>query len=910
MLKITKNERSWAISLISDINSILSKKTWQIKRAGGETTLNTGVKRMFPDIILYGDENQMNILQGWEIKMPDTSITDSDFIKDAERKANTLKLDSFFIWNFSYGVLYVRGDEGNFKIEKMWDETKYINTREDVETYKEEWLSLIEDILLDINSFFNNGIIHSAGLGEIISDTIMFTIINRNKSLVANELKNEAIANSVVRSYLDIWWNGVKLEYMSDENDKYEAYAKTILLNWVNKFIFAHMIKQHHNPAYLVESIDYSSSPKSAIVVFKKITEKCDFFNVFKDIEYNHYLPKETWNDLIEFNIFLSSNNIASIEHNALQTILENSVKSSKRTVVGQYTTPEKLAEILVKLTINDLNGLCLDPCCGTGTIPKTVLDYKNQYISIDDSYKTTWASDKYSFPLQISNISLTDSSAINIPCRIFQSNVFNLEVGQNLQIINPQNGEIMNISLPEFDTIVSNLPFVNFNREREEQEEYIQKIISEIENDTDIRGIGRIDLYGFIIITLKKLLKEGGKLGVITSNSWLGTEVGKKFFDVVRWYYNIDAVYISGVGKWFNNADVMATIIIMTKKQISAPSREIETTFGIINKTLEELEDDRLITILANSALQNKELNKDILQLKTYNQIQIDELLNKNISMNALFHDIDWLIDIEDNLCELGSLFKTYRGEKTGQDEIFYLQDTSVVESEYLIKGLKNTRNCNSLIAEPDTNVFYCHNTIDDLKELGHVKTLNWLSRFQNNLNKSLLIKGDKWHMLGTDKTTYLFTGMNPDKRIFFGKFKQPTFINQRLIGLVPHSEDIDIDLCHALLNSMIGMFYIEAIGFGRGLGALDFSKDNLEKILMLNPEILNERQKNEIMKAFQPLLERDILSTKEELLREDRNNFEHTVLQAFGIDRYFDKIKSSLLSMQSVRLNARGNR
>ena len=61
----------------------------------------------------------------------------------------------------------------------------------------------------------------------------------------------------------------------------------------------------------------------------------------------------------------------------------------------------------------------------------------------------------------------------------------------------------------------------------------------------------------------------------------------------------------------------------------------------------------------------------------------------------------------------------------------------------------------------------------------------------------------------------------------------------------MVPHSEDIDIDLCHALLNSMIGMFYIEAIGFGRGLGALDFSKDNLEKILMLNPEILNERQK-----------------------------------------------------------------
>lgn len=33
----------------------------------------------------------------------------------------------------------------------------------------------------------------------------------------------------------------------------------------------------------------------------------------------------------------------------------------------------------------------------------------------------------------------------------------------------------------------------------------------------------------------------------------------------------------------------------------------------------------------------------------------------------------------------------------------------------------------------------------------------------------------------------------------------------------------------------------------------------------------------------------------------------FEHTVLQSFGIDDYFDKIKSSLLSMQATRKTAK---
>ena len=72
--------------MISDINIRLKSLNIRIARAGGETTISTGHQSMFPDVLLYGDENQTQILQGWELKLPDTPITDITFINDAQRK--------------------------------------------------------------------------------------------------------------------------------------------------------------------------------------------------------------------------------------------------------------------------------------------------------------------------------------------------------------------------------------------------------------------------------------------------------------------------------------------------------------------------------------------------------------------------------------------------------------------------------------------------------------------------------------------------------------------------------------------------------------------------------------------------------------------------------------------------------
>ena len=101
-----------------------------------------------------------------------------------------------------------------------------------------------------------------------------------------------------------------------------------------------------------------------------------------------------------------------------------------------------------------------------------------------------------------------------------------------------------------------------------------------------------------------------------------------------------------------------------------------------------------------------------------------------------------------------------------------------------------------------------------------------------------------------------------------------------------------------------MLSLFYIEAVGFGRGLGVLDINKDSISKCYMLNPALLTEEQKTAIMTQFSQLVERGILDINHDIDNPIRQEFERVVLDAFGIGDYFDNIVSSLKSIRKVRI------
>lgn len=902
---VRKNERSWAIDLISKINFIVSNNDLMIKKAGGESTISTGRgNTMFPDVILYANQEQSVILQGWELKMPDVPIEDETFIKDAQRKAVALNLNSCLIWNFTYAVLYIRDNKnGSFRKVKQWNDTCHIRTREDVKTYRNDWENLLERIILEINGYFVSGEFHKAALGDIISNSAIASIIDRNKDTLAQHLHAAAIRDAKMGAFINTWWEEVKTEYEHDEADSYKAYAKTVILNWTNRILFAHIIKSRQNAALRVNDITFETSPAEADSIFSEITSQCDFYNVFSSVEYNELLPTDTWQDFVELSLFLKSNGIETLDQEALQNILEGTVATSKREINGQFTTPTALARILVRLTVRDWTDTMLDCCCGTGTIPKAAIQIKKGFLSSKDAIESVWACDKYKYPLQVANISMAGADTVNLANRLFQHNALTLEVGESVSIINPETGENIKLSLPSFGAVVSNLPFVPFEIIPGDDKAEIAKIPLSDQLD------GRSDLYCYIAIKIADVLKSNGMLGIITSNSWLGTKAGDQFIKVLQEKYILQQVHISGKGRWFKNADVVTTIMILQKK---AESCDDSTDFWLWKKSLTDFSQDvDAENTLVNSALLSVEQNPSIATLSRYTHSQIASILQFNVCYNALFHNVGWLLDIKDKIIPIHKAFYVIRGSRPGWQPMFYpKKGQHHIEPMYLRKVLLNARHTTTFMAQAEQDAFCCGASISQLKSLGHTGALAWIEKFseQNNrvgkpLPKALKKKGQEWYEMKEKEIVEIFTMMNPNKRFFFARFETPSFVNQRLIGLNHKPDYEDMELNHALLNSIFTIFCIEAAGFGRGLGVLDINKDSIQNCYMLNPKLVSKSARNNIVQAFDRIKNRQIMNIADELRDDARLQFEHEVLRSFGIDEYFEKIKNSLLSMQASR-------
>lgn len=905
---IRKNERSWGIELISQINQFAGANDLIIKHAGGESTVSEHRgQNMFPDVVLYGDYDFSSILQGWELKMPDVPINDADFVHDAQRKATALNLNSCVIWNFTHVRLYVYDDaKHEFTEKKKWDNDS-IKTRDDVHRFKSKWEKTLQSVLTTVNDYLISGEVKKVSIGDVLSTTSIARLVSENKFSVAAHLRECVKRDAIMGARLETWWKDIKSEYEGDEEDKFPAYAKSVIINWANRIIFAHLIKTRQMSAYAIDELDYDSTPEEANDIFQSITEKSDFYNIFAPMPYNECLPEKTWKSLVELSLFLKSTPIKNISQRILQQVLEGSINISKRLVNGQYPTPPVLAAILSRMTIHDATGDCFDGCCGTGTIPSYIINYKkSKHIGAAQAMATTWASDKFKLPLQIANLAMTNYDSINIPCRLFQKDILALNPGDEVEIVNPQTGEKEIYTLPPFDAFVSNLPFVKSSEIPEDDIPYT----SSIKNAYGMSG--RSDFSYYIALHLRNLVKAGGHVGIILSNSFLGTEAGNIFLDAIRESFDDIRIHISGNGRWFQNADIVTALLVMRRKSEERAEND-SISFFTWKRNLENILASRdYQETIVNSSLLDEELNAEVIARVNYTHEELEALKRLNVSYNSMFSNLKWLLEIEGKLTPISRYLKVFRGSRRGWDPLFFPSSDTNIEPQFLKDVLINAKATTGYVASPTSGkkAFCCNMDIDELEEEGCLGALKWIQSFVYETNEKgrplpevLARKDMQWYELTTDEEAEIFTMMNPDDRMFYAKFLQPTFINQRLIGLKRKRRTDDLDLLHALLNSILSLFYIEAVGFGRGLGVLDINKDSISKCYMLNPVLLNENQKADIKDRFTVLMSRGIVDINQDINDPIRQEFDMAVLNAFGIGRYFNNIVSSLKAMRKVR-------
>lgn len=904
MASVAYNERSWAIDLIGHLKQIARAENRSVKDVSGEQTITDLGGSLFPDVLLFGDLQTARILQGWELKFPDTPIDDPEFAENAETKARMLGLDSYLLWNVRYARLYVLDDEADeFVVRAEWTELHDINSRTLVLQNRNRWETLAQQILDAVNALFADGSLEGRQFIEAYRSGGPANLVLANAGLAANVLEAAAQRDRNLRAEITLWWDRYQTEY--NEDDPYQALARANLLNWTGKFLFGHVLRERDDRAAAVAQITSDVSPVDALEIFRVISEQCNFWTVFSDALGLSNIPDESWDQLCQFNALLSDLRVGSVDQAQISTILEAAVSVTSRKLRGQYTTPEPLSKLLVRLGINAISDRIFDPCCGSGTIVRAALNAKlAARISPRDAAAQVWASDLDPQAVQLATFSLFTPRLSQQPIRVFALDAFKLDAEKSIEFRNPRDGKLFREDLGQFHCIASNLPFVA-QAGRVAYGDATQAVNQRLA-ETGEPLPRRSDVSAYLPFVFYDLLRDDGRLVIILPNSWLGTAWGEAFYDRLQSFYHLLSVITSGSGRWFSNSDVITNVLVLQKRSANDDTTS-NTKFVILKQPLDLLADDGEVNSVA-AQIELGQAQEDVMSIRSVTHDQLVQARPYGLSGTAQFVDVDWVLNCP--LVPVRALFDVRRGERRGWDDLFYPAPGHEIEADYIKPVLLSSTEIRSYDAEARSEAFSCGRSVEELTQLGHSGALRWIRRFEavrngtNRLLPDVLARAnEKWYEMRADRMAELVIPLAYGNRLYVGRLDPAAFVNQRLMALTA-KPNANVDLAHALLNSTIGLLMIEAIGFGRGLGALDLNKDRIEaRLHMLDPGQLSESQSASIIGAFGTMKARDILQIADEIEQEDRQTLDDLIIESFalGVDR--ERIYDTLRALVEMR-------
>ena len=967
-LEIKRNERDWAGQLISWIKSAIDRKTTIFQDA----TNDTGVKMKsgrtkFPDILLFIDKTSGVIFNGWELKFPDTAVDDIVMLENALEKAHKLHSDSFVTWNGAEAIIWHINDEeytldGLSKL-KVYPKVSTINNREDladpVKFAQHEPLlkERTEEILHDLDSLYRNGALKPA---LDISKNIISAV--REASTIIIPQFQEAIiqkkgSNRAFRDEFNKWkiYESSTLKILESSSRKKEyiipeqVLAKFTFYNLIGKTIFYLTLCENLSGELEPITFDENESSKDLLNSYFDKAKKIDYQAIFRpyftdSIEYSVLVDKAIY-ALLEV---LTTFDFKVLPTEVIGHILENLVPDDEKQKFGQYFTNEVLANLVAFPVVKTNKDVLFDPTCGTGTFLNSFYKILQAFGTKEhrELLKQIWGNDVSHFPAILSVINLYKQDVVatdNFP-RVTRNDFFNLEVGE--KVVFPDSydhNKHIDVPIPTFDGIASNFPFVQQEDIPNEKlsayfREQFQSEQQAFLKDKTFKINERSDYFTYCIYNADRFLKPDGCLSAITSNAWLGKEYGFQFKKFLLDNFHIRYVVKSNAEHWFKDSQVSTIYFVLDKIQSEEP-----TKFVTLNRKLNEL----FVTDSISEQIQQiEEFYSDIDNCSDpHNDLWekdnfFDDLFKrKDGSLSVCIASKECLLGSLDNKTNWGQFFlstnlfgsfencliqyhpsivKVFRGERTGWNPMFVIKEENVkashIDEKYLVPYVKSSSELQQI--EFDDNYKFKAFVCQDEEKAIDKGTKSWIDKFVSALNKngSQTIReacaGHRpyWYSLNP-KRAHIITAINPYERFFFTFAKEPFVIDQRLIAMQVQ-DGYDVELIAALLNSIITFLILEMRGTSRNLGALDLNADFLKQLKILNPTILNGKQRDMIIKAFAPLKTRTVDSVFIEFTKEDRINFDKIVLSCFGINAdLLGSLYAIFLASVRNRINLKDN-
>jgi hypothetical protein len=930
--------------IVEIMNKIIREENLPFERADSQVEIKDAYGRQrFPDIVVWEKGRVLGKASLLiELKQPKFVPFDTEIVDSAFLKASKVGAPYFATSNMQTLVLF-----DSFEKASLMDRRKGIYSislsighpndivREEVRREMEEGL---RRFLKDFAEIYRGiRVLPTIPVDEFFVYNLR-TLVDSLSIPLTEAIMDAFKKDAVFRKGFQNWFmeQGWKPPLNTKGHyDEFNRSARQYLYLLANKLMFYLVLKIHvpSLPDLKVDEVkdeDGDGLKRALQKYFVKAEELSGDYDTIFGMNFieRFPIPNEVVDSLKMFIRSLSKYDFGRIGYADLGKIFDKLIPTKERHKLGQYFTSQRhkdgtywpdVVDLIVGFTLKSPDTIVLDGAVGAGTFlvrSYARMKYLNPYLRHEEIIGRLFGVDIAKFPALLSaiNLAIRDLSVKENYPIIINEDFFKVEasvdpntigkwidIRQRLALLAKKEKEI---SISPVKAFVGNPPYTR----QEEMEDYIleykDNLAKRIKAEWDFSLGKRCSIYVYFMLHGLKFLEEGGRLGYVTSNSWLDVEYGKYLQEFLLKNTKIIAVIESKVERWFEDADINTAITIAEKCSNEDERNNNLVKFVQLKKGLEEIIPaanenerwsaiDRLVELIesTNAYYEDGKLRiypkrQQELWDEGYNEedkVYEGSKWGKYLRAPEIFFKI--LEKGKDIFVPLREIAEVRRGFTTGANEFFYLTEDEIkkwgIENEFWMHKengnwipnyiIKSPRECKGILINPKDlkyRVLMIHKDKNELRGTNVWKYIEWGEK-QGYNKRPTCASRERWYDLGIRKlANILFLRATEDRPAVY--FSEEGLIHDQTFYSI-YVRANDKKFIAAILNStLINYFFREIIsgaGIALGLGALWSAVYEVMNFPVLNPKKISKSQMKKLEEIFNQLSTRQINSIFKEI-------------------------------------------
>ena len=771
---------------------------------------------------------------------------------------------------------------------------------------------------------------------------------------------------------LDAWAKKQGIANFGDEAF-YDITARQIVYRMLGKILFYQSLRSHRPDLPIIDfsGLDVSQVASRLKEHFEK-ARRIDYQAVFEtDICDQVPLPEPALQELRRLGNDLNNYNFSIMPQDIVGQVFERLIPPEERHSLGQYFTPEALVDFIIAFCVRSKSDYVLDPTCGSGTFLLRAYDRLNFFGERDHTrlLDQLWGVDIAHFPAELATINLYRQNLAdyaNFP-RIVRKDFFEIQPGDFFEFppsVASQTNNMVSKQIPVFDAAVGNFPYIRKELIEKSVQDYRQvlnralvegwlKVYPELFRSGGIpRLAGQADIYAYLFFHAAQFIKSGGRMGFVTSNSWIDASYGYELQKFFLRNFKIVAILESRCEPWFEQSAVNTVVTILERCADREEKEQHTVKFVKVKKKLRDLIPwdmkldamnrwhgvDALVRKIESVGSEYLQIvdGKTINTLKSHQTYEDEDFRIRMVTQGELLAEVEkagttvkWgqylrapevYFEIrrrcQGRLIPLTRLAEVCQGTVTGADEFFYVDRMRIPATQIPLRFFRNALRSSKELKRLEVDVTQTRSMALIISEDDY-SIINGRFRFVNrHLEKYVASGKEKYERHSIFHPWFCLKPRGQTPALVFNRAISNRFsafvvrgdcVLAHFVVINPY-KDINFDLLAAVLNSSIVSLFVEVHGRSNlGEGSLKFEAKDAKGMSIPNIYSFPVSLQHDILSVFGSISRREALPLHKELSRADRRRLDALVLEAIGLEpaKYLQPLYEGLTQLVQERLD-----